>query len=64
MEREITLSSFAAKTWPVIVQVILQQGLHQQLDLIMMLHTISVLTELSQCFFHGLMSIQDTIIKK
>ena len=53
-----------SKTWSVIVQVILQQGLHQQLDSIMMLATISVLTELSQCFFHGLMSIQDKIIKK
>ena len=65
MEREITLSSFAVKNVAgIIVQVILQQGLHLQLNSIMMLHTISVLTELSQCFFHGLMSIQDTIIKK
>ena len=50
MEREITLSSLQSKTWPVIILVILQQGLHLQLNLIMMLHTISVLTELSQFF--------------
>ena len=64
MEREITLSSFAVKnvagnrpgdfTTRFTPTIILDNNATYYIGL----------TELSQCFFHGLMSIQDTIIKK